>query len=203
MIQPDGCRDLIFVGLRDGQTTVKFTDWDSGPRYTEIQAGSKLIGYRLCPGAVLAVPPHCDIPSSSNAIEDMIASEATCNAELADIIDALTIGKATVPEIARQGGVTPRTLQRWFQAADLPKPEFWRLLGRARRALGTLSDQKPLAETAFEFGYCDQAHMSREFKRWFGHSPAKLLSHKSLTAQILQPGLGNWVSPPSDSGRLL
>ncbi|MBI1651000.1 hypothetical protein C6Y62_12440 [Hyphomicrobium sulfonivorans] len=43
-----------------------------------------------------------------------------------------------------------------------------------------------------EYGYSDQAHMTREFVRWFGRSPEKLRQNPSAMSDLLQPGLGNW-----------
>ncbi|PWE52690.1 hypothetical protein DEM27_29380 [Metarhizobium album] len=64
--------------------------------------------------------------------------------------------------IARDAGASPRTLQRRLRECRLPPPDFWRRLGRARRTVSALSADEPLAEMATDFGYSDQAHMTRE-----------------------------------------
>lgn len=196
-IQPDGCRDLIFISRPSERDEIRFTEWDAQPRKTPLSAGTTLIGYRLCPGSVLAPQSYEQAVSEPAMLEDMIKSEATHDHEMMDVIEALTLAGSTVEYVARQGGVTARTLQRRFHEASLPTPEYWRLLGRARRAIQALPCRVPLAEIALAYGYSDQAHMTREFVRWFGLSPARLRRSKVLIEQISQPGLGNWKTDNS------
>ncbi|MCV0349614.1 MAG: helix-turn-helix domain-containing protein [Nitratireductor sp.] len=85
-----------------------------------------------------------------------------------------------------------RTLQRRFKHLSLPTPAFWRQLGRARRAVQALPCRVPLAEIAAHYGYSDQAHMTREFVRWFGWTPVQLRRNPAAIADLAQPGLGNW-----------
>ena len=102
--------------------------------------------------------------------------------------------RASVPGVLRNpSAVTVRTLQRRLKDLSLPPPEVWRLLGRARRAASMLPHRLPLADIAFDSGYSDQAHMTREFKRWFGQTPSMLRRNKTLLDDIAQPALGNWT----------
>jgi AraC-like DNA-binding protein len=75
----------------------------------------------------------------------------------------------------------------------LPPPDFWRLLGRARRAAGRIASGARLAEVADDAGYSDQAHMTRELARWFGMSPGQLRRSAPALDALLQPALGNWT----------
>lgn len=95
---------------------------------------------------------------------------------------ALTLPGASPERVARDLGVSARTLQRRFVQSGLPSPEFWRLLARARRAAGLLATAAPLAGIACDCGYSDQAHMTRDFARWFGTSPAQLRRDKASAA---------------------
>ena len=108
--------------------------------------------------------------------------------------DALPLPGASVAGVARQSGLSLRSLQRRFQDRHLPPPEFWRLLARARRAVALLPTPAPLAEIAAECGFSDQAHMSRAMARWFGHSPAQLRRDAGLRLLLAQPALGNWTA---------
>jgi len=108
------------------------------------------------------------------------------------MIDALCLPGNSVHRLARQQGVSERTLQRRFSDLSLPTPAFWRQLGRARRAVQALQCRVPLAEIAAHYGYSDQAHMTREFVRWFGRTPVQLRRNPASMTDLAQPGLGNW-----------
>lgn len=197
VVQPDGCRDLILVRRRDAPDAIRMTDWDWRPQVVHLKAGTTLIGYRLCPGATIASTGLADDGLNAGNLEGMIESEATAHAEIFELIDTLARSNSTVEQVARQSGRTARTLQRQFRDLALPSPDFWRLLGRARRAAKALPRRVPLAEIAHEHGYSDQAHMTREFVRWFGHSPSRLCQDGTAIIDVSQPGLGNWRN---DSG---
>ena len=196
IIQPDGCCDIIFVSDPDVGPELRLTQWDDRPRHAQLKAGTTLIGYRLSPGLVLDTD-SCERLASDPSLLDEIIEGMTDNNETVNVIDALTEAKATVAQVARQTGVSVRTLQRRFHQLSLPSPEYWRLLGRARRTTRVLLYPIPLAEIATAYGYSDQAHMTREFVRWFGHTPARLRRDGGLLAQIGQPGLGNWQTDNS------
>ncbi|WP_341368147.1 helix-turn-helix domain-containing protein [Yoonia sp. BS5-3] len=190
-ILPGGCRDIIWAAEGGLQTQIRLTQWDDQPRQKRLKAGTTLVGYRLCPGVVLDSAHWADATVDPGILGDMINSAAD-DYGMAEVIDALTQAQATVAQVAKQGGVTVRTLQRRFRQLSLPNPEYWRLLGRARRAVQALPAGAPLAEIAHDSGYSDQAHMTRDFLRWFGQSPARLRRDHGLIAQVSQPGLGNW-----------
>ncbi|MEP6064249.1 MAG: AraC family transcriptional regulator [Paracoccaceae bacterium] len=197
VVQPDGCRDLILVSRQDEPDTIRMTDWDSQPYAVHLQAGTKMVGYRLSPGTTIASTVLTNERLRPDTLEDMIQSEATGNSEIFELIDALARSNSTVEQMARLSGRTTRTLQRQFRDLSLPNPDFWRLLGRARRAVKALPCRVPLAEIAHEYGYCDQAHMTREFVRWFGSSPSRLRQDKDSISGFNQPGLGNWLNEGS------
>jgi AraC-like DNA-binding protein len=50
-----------------------------------------------------------------------------------------------------------------------------------------------LAEIACDCGYSDQAHMTREFVRWFGKTPTWLCRDVRLLDLLNQPALDNWT----------
>lgn len=168
------------------------THWDFSPRAVKISAGTTITGYRLRPGTIVDVTEfRNEIPDPSNIgpqIEGMIHHDH----ESMDIVEALGTLNETIESLARQQGVSSRTLQRHFSALSLPPPGFWRLLGRARRAVQALPAHVPLAEIALEYGYSDQAHMTREFMRWFGMTPAQLRQSPATLHDLSRPGLGNW-----------
>ncbi len=190
---PDGCRDLIVQYGRKGRPKIVLTDWDRGVREAPVPAGTTMIGYRLRPGVMISADRIRALVGHEDKIDRFIASEAAVDVELEQIIGALSRRAANVEKVARTAGVTRRTLQRRFDALKLPSPDFWRLLGRARRTAGALPGPHCLAEIALAHGYSDQAHMTREFVRWFGRPPAQLREDRAALGVLSQPGLGNWT----------
>lgn len=72
-------------------------------------------------------------------------------------------------------GRSPRWLERLFLQTVGVTPKFFSQLTRARYAAGILdaSPAASLAEAAHDAGYADQSHMTREFVRIFGATPAR------------------------------
>ena len=84
---------------------------------------------------------------------------------------------AQMHKVARALGITERSLHRdlthWSGLA--PKP-LARIL-RMQRALAAIrSGHMPLAHTALQMGYADQAHMTRELKKLTDFTPREILA---------------------------
>ena len=193
IVLPDGCIDLIVHSCSTtGNKIACITNWDLVPRSTRLTAGSFLTGYRLRPGIVFDVAETEIAKCVAMAEEIEIESMTRQDQEISEIIDALCLPGSSLYGIAKQQGVSERTLQRHFRKRSLPNPNFWRQLGRARRAVQALPCRVGLSDVAHEYGYSDQAHMTREFVRWFGRTPVQLRRSPIALNDLLQPGLGNW-----------
>jgi len=192
-VLPDGCRDILVVSQAGVESEiVHFTQWDTCPRAVKICAGTSIVGYRLRPGVMVAESDlKIDIPDLSK-LDQLIDGAVRQDHESLEIIDALSGPDETTESLARQNGVSSRTLQRHFKNLSIPAPGFWRLLGRARRAARAMPMRVPISEIALEYGYSDQAHMTREFVRWFGLTPVRLRQSPAVLNELSQPGLGNW-----------
>ncbi len=87
------------------------------------------------------------------------------------------IGTGTVGSVslaARLAGISPRHLERLSEAwVGLPPGQLVRLI-RFQRALRSLRHRPatPLARLALECGYADQAHLTREIRRYSGMTPS-------------------------------
>ncbi|PID36173.1 MAG: AraC family transcriptional regulator [Rhodobacterales bacterium] len=190
-VLPDGCCDVLLVS-QGGCPALRLTGWDSGPRVVRIAAGTYMTGYRLRPGV------RVDVDVFRGGLDNLVQADAWVAEgilpewESIELIEALGTAAGTVARIARQQGVSPRTLQRHFRRLSLPSPAFWRLLGRARRAAQVLASDAPLVEIACQHGYSDQAHMTRESLRWFGKTPRQLRQSPDVLWGMAQPGLGTW-----------
>ena len=79
----------------------------------------------------------------------------------------------TLRELARQAGLTPYHLCRVFRQATGMAPRDYPIQIRVRRAKTLLLAGSPVAQAAAEAGFCDQAHLTRRFKRIIGLSPGR------------------------------
>lgn len=86
-------------------------------------------------------------------------------------------GQITVNELAKQLGLTIRTLERIFQEhVGLTPKKFIRLI-RFQSALQCLKQGGPstdLADLAYRFGYTDQSHLIKDFKSFAHRSPSRI-----------------------------
>ncbi|TWJ23984.1 helix-turn-helix domain-containing protein [Micromonospora endolithica] len=79
-------------------------------------------------------------------------------------------------EVARAVGASPHHLSRVFQRVTGTSLTAWRNQLRVRAVLDTLaeSDGPPLRVVASEYGFADQAHLTRVVRAQVGHPPAHL-----------------------------
>ncbi len=193
LIFPDGCRDVLVVHEPGEREKVLLTDLDFQPRVSKLAEGTEITGFRLRPGAVVTDEVLLAVARDCAQVEELLGNALDEANDLDDVIVALTLPMATVEQVSKQAGVSLRTLQRRFREQGLPSPEYWRLLARARRAAGLLASEQPLVEIASVCGFSDQAHMTRDLRRWFGGSPAQIRRDPYCLSLLTQPALGNWT----------
>ena len=83
----------------------------------------------------------------------------------------LSAGQA-IANLAADAGISERTLERRMHAAVGYSPRTLRQVMRFRRAFRALEAGVPPARVALDTGYHDQAHLTREFRRFAGAPPA-------------------------------
>jgi len=193
VVFPDGCRDVLVLRGPEGTRDVVLTEFDFGPRPAKLRPGTEIVGYRLRPGADVSRRVVEAVAANPDLVETILGEACGGWNDLDDAIAALTLPGATVAAVSRDLGVSIRTMQRHFLSRSLPPPDFWRLLARARQAARLLDVASPLAEVAAECGFSDQAHMTRDFMRWFGLTPAQVRGSAPLLNVLSQPALGNWT----------
>ena len=191
-VYPDGCRDVLIIQRAGQGVEVRLTPFDLRPRLAALPAGSSLQGFRLRPGTQIANRALRAIKASPEQAATIIQNDLARSDDADHAIHALCLPGVSVAMAARDLGLSPRSLQRLFQRFDLPPPEYWRLLARARRAAAHLAGGAPLAAIAADCGFCDQAHMTRDMARWFGKSPRQLQRDRQTLTLLAQPALGNW-----------
>lgn len=87
------------------------------------------------------------------------------------VAPALSEGVPTLSDVARDLGMSGRTLQRRLSKQGLT---FQTLVDEARRALATRLVRRgdvSLMEVSFMTGFSDQSSFTRAFKRWSGQTP--------------------------------
>lgn len=190
VVLPDGCVDIIVSWQGESVESVWATSLDLGPRQVSLRAGSKLRGFRFRPGTV--VDTEALHRASVNELIDEVEAFGRVDVDCVNATSELAAG-GRLRDVARAIGVSPRTLQRRLRQRELAPPEFWRSLGRARRAALELCGDGALVEIAAACGFSDQAHMTRELKRWFAMTPAQLRSAPEVLRSIAQPALVTWT----------
>ncbi|MEN3931449.1 helix-turn-helix domain-containing protein [Microvirga sp. W0021] len=197
VILPDGCVDIIIVTDNNGCENIILTNWDVSPRQICIEQGESFRGYRCKPGVLFNDIDYQELSQNINYVDEVVASGLKRNTEIEDIVAELSDARTSIKQVAKRAWVSPRTLQRWFSDKELLRPEFWKLLGRARQAASALPSYPVLADFALDYGFSDQSHMTREFVRWFGMPPSQLRRNKDQLNLLAQPGLGNWIGEHS------
>lgn len=186
LVLPDGCRDLIRIGHKNKAIEWKVTPLQSEPELIAISGGTELTGFRLRPGAHLSADFLAALDDSPNVDEEEIEQSVVAETRAAEAIQSLT-QSPNISDAAKACGVSVRSLRRVLVKETGKSPIFWLRLARARHA--ALECDMPLADTAAHYGYADQAHMAREFRRWFGLTPRALRADAAIQNQLAQPAL--------------
>ncbi len=150
-----------------------------------------MFGFRLRPGATIDRSRLLKHASELNNDLSLIATRIreTCfvTANLGEALAALA-SASTVNEAAAHSGVELRTFQRLIRLKTGFVPKFWIQLARVRRAARDVATAKSLADVAIESRFSDQAHMTRQFKRWFGVTPVQFAVNPDLRSLIHELG---------------
>jgi AraC-like DNA-binding protein len=85
-------------------------------------------------------------------------------------------GRSTIREIARQVGWSHKHLITRFKQQIGVTPHLAARLLRLSTVWRHLDDEQSWARIAAECGYADQAHLTREFRRFTGTTPAALVT---------------------------
>ena len=75
--------------------------------------------------------------------------------------------------LERIAGIDRFTIARHFRRAFGTSPDRYRTLRRLELARAAIESGLPLARAAADAGFADQSHMTRQFKRTYGLTPAR------------------------------
>ena len=196
IVLPDGCRDLI-VRQRPGTRPVWFvSDLADATCQVALEPGLSHQGFRLHPG--VRIDRAGLLASMSEDLDDTAIAErlyqyVTAQPRVSEALAALCAGSGPgggVALVAARLGVQNRSLQRLLARETGRAPVFWMRLARVRRCAAQIGQAGSLAELAYDRGFADQAHMSREFRHWLGVTPRQIRLDPDWAARHLGPGYG-------------
>lgn len=188
-ILPDGCRDLIVKTDAQGNPQWMVSQLSDSTHWEHCAAGQGFMGFRLHPAVriaeneLLMAFQQYDGHENAALLLARLEEYVRFDADLAEVLELLATASNKM-DVIRTVGVSERTVERLVKNATGRRPLFWRNLARARRTARNLSSQQPLAELAADNNYADQAHMTREFKKWFGVTPGQLMQDTELTTVV-------------------
>ena len=194
VILPDGCVDLVWRG--DGLIV-------AGPATGAIESpvplGTTVLGVRFrlgVAGAALGVPAveFADLSVDAEAVLGPGATDRVAEGGMPALLElvrarlrpvdpldraaalAMARPETRVAELGAALGVSERQLRRRFLDAVGYGPKTLAGVLRFQRFLELSGEHDDLARLAFDAGYADQAHLTREARRLSGRTPAELVA---------------------------
>lgn len=151
-----------------------------------------MMGFRLKPGVYIqeeallnSMPDNMDdVDEITNRLDDFTRHKHFVE----EALECLASNIKSVAHVVSELGVSQRTLQRLLVQETGRTPVYWMTLARIRRTARSLLRPVPLIDISDMHGYADQAHMCREFKRWFNMSPSALRSMPDILDQLSNSG---------------
>ena len=192
-IMPDGCRDLIIKRNSKNEPVWFVTDMAVQSESVSVAAGDCYNGFRLCPGVRVEQESLLACLQDDFTDGEIIERLHDCvvsKVNVADALACLSEGVASIAEAAALIGVQTRSLQRLLKRETGQGPAFWMRLARVRRAAAKIPKAGALADLAYDMGYSDQAHMTREFRHWLGATPRRIQRDATWIPQHLGLGYG-------------
>jgi AraC-like DNA-binding protein len=203
----DGVVDYLISPLDD---TARYVDSHAGDRYFgwRLHPGACLTSPEFSTQAFAhwATQNKIDLSQDREKILSLMDDVIQIDTQLQDALDSLKIHRS-IGCAARDLGISERSLQRWVTQKSGRTPSYWRGLARVRQAaqamfaravplkadlVGTTTMSRrsalSLAELAADFGYADQAHLCRDFQRWFATSPSAMLQSTAYHELIVADG---------------
>ncbi|MEL6606195.1 MAG: AraC family transcriptional regulator [Cyanobacteria bacterium J06614_10] len=123
-----------------------------------------------------------------------IAKESTAISTLRNYLQTHCTKDISIDQLAQQVNLNPHYLIRCFRQQVGTSPhrykQHWQLI-KAKQALST---EKPIAAIAIEYGFYDQSHFTRTFKRTFGLPPGQ---YRTLNAPQQVSFFQDRPSPPT------
>ncbi len=157
-----------------------------------METGDRYCGFRLLPGTRIDEGKLLASLSGREFLQEEICDRLQVftrrSRSVAEALECLAFEANNIPHAAAILGVSPRSLQRLLKQETGRPPVFWLQLARVKKTALALETVGSFAELSISMGYADQAHMSRDFRRWLGITPAKLKTSSSHRQQLANAG---------------
>ncbi|MBS97538.1 MAG: DNA-binding protein [Oceanospirillaceae bacterium] len=199
-VWPDGCRDLIVIASKNNPSTVVCSGLDAAPREVICDEDTFFAGVRLAAGVTF--PWEGESPGSKH--DDQMFSQipfSGCHGwEFEHALDETLVKLVSVvndfacpapswvseyiQELERREErwsmpLSERSIRRKLADTTGAPPRYWKSLARVRQTvMEIVRSDAPLVSIATKHGFSDQAHMSREIRRWFGITPLMVRSNR-------------------------
>lgn len=191
-IPPDGCRDIIVTLPLSGPAAWTLFALAGASERKVVESDTTLLGARLRPGAILDADKFLSLARESTSSPDGLLRRleefVRVDSNVEEALALLAQQGLPVRRCAKWAGVSERSFQRLVLGSTGKSPVFWRQLARARRAARSLFDTHDISAAAYENGFADQAHLTREMRRWFGRSPSTIRRDAQLNAALSESG---------------
>jgi AraC-like DNA-binding protein len=185
---PDGCRDLIMTIARQEQPTWSVSPLFEQSKFIYMTPDTQSVGFRLKPGVEIKEPELLNYFKNNNVCIDVVKNVLDDFTNISDntkeALDCLASDVDSIKQASNRLGITPRTLQRLILRKTQKTPSYWFQLARARKSAKVLKPYVNLAEVAEKYGFSDQSHMNREFRRWFRSTPTQLMQSSKFIKQL-------------------
>lgn len=89
-------------------------------------------------------------------------------------------------KLAKDCGISLRTLQRYFLKKMGKSPKKWLLEQQLQQAIKLFQEGSSIKETAGHLGYKSQHHFARQFKRQTGYPPGQLLNQPPVEVKTTE-----------------
>ncbi len=194
-VLPDGCRDLI-VTEQDGHSpSWHVSELFDAPHHSQLRTVKRMIGFRLQPGTMVN---ERELISELNLLQSwdeatvaqLLADHTRTHKRVAEALSCIAEEQRPIAASARTLGVTLKTLQRILTQHTSRTPVYWRQLARIRKTARCIENAENWADFALDNGFSDQAHMAREFQRWFGVSPSQFAETPGFKRQARSVAFG-------------
>ena len=190
-VAPDGCRDLVVIAPHGGAPTCLVSALSQASETHPFAPGDQAMGVRLRPGAQLDDRALLALLRARDGFDDgdllgAVGAATRLDARVDEALACLAEAPS-LPLAHARLGVSARSLERLLALRTRRGPLWWRNLARARRCARGLAHASSLAALAADHGYADQAHMTRDLRRWFGASPARLRAMPGFLATLDAP----------------